>query len=656
MGFSDHSLVLCNVLIKSVKCKSAYWIFNTSLLSDKKCIDNFSFFGETFKQQKECYASLQQWWDCGKILIKDFCQKYTLNVTRDMAQSMNNLEKEIVALQDVIESNRNKKHIDDLKKKKAMLLDLLGVRAQGALVRSRFQTVAQMDAPSKLFFNLEMKKGQSKIIHSLRSTTGQELTEPADIRSCAVGFYSDLYKSELIEWGADADHFLEGLPKVDEESNNELQQTLSLHELHAAMMSMENGKSPGIDGLTVEFYKTLWPVIGEELLAVFNDSLKRGLLPLSCRRAVITLLPKRGDLQCISNWRPVSLLCAEYKILSKTLAIRLSKVLRQLINSDQSYCIPNRSIFDNIALIRDVLDASKLLGINSGLISLDQEKAFDRVEHLFLWNTLEAFGFSPSFISMIKAMYCNIESVLKINGGLSAPFIVQRGVRQGCAMSGMLYSLAIEPLLQKLRDHLKGLVFPGCNTPLYLSAYADDVIVFVNGKDDVDKLGKIINDFKCISSAKVNWGKSEALLVGNWSGDLPTLPGGLLWKRGGLKYLGVYLGNESFIKRNWEGLFEKIKGRLEKRKWLLPQMSYRGCILVINNLVASTLWHKLACVDPLNELLANIQRELVNFFWDNYHWTPQSILFLPKEEGGQGLVNLASRRATYCCELCSSKV
>ncbi len=108
---------------------------------------------------------------------------------------------------------------------------------------------------------------------------------------------------------------------------------------------------------------------------------------------------------------------------------------------------------------------------------------------------------------MIKAMYCNIESVLKINGGLSAPFIVQRGVRQGCAMSGMLYSLAIKPLLQKLRDHLKGLVIPGCNTLLYLSAYADDVIVFVNGKDDVDKLGKNVNDLNCISSAKVNRGK-----------------------------------------------------------------------------------------------------------------------------------------------------
>lgn len=75
--------------------------------------------------------------------------------------------------------------------------------------------------------------------------------------------------------------------------------------------------------------------------------------------------------------------------------------------------------------------------------------------------------------------------------------------------------------------------------------------------------------------------------------------------------LGVYLGNESFIKKNWEGLFEKIKGRLEKWKWLLPQMSYRGHILVINNLVASSLWHKSACLDPPNVLLTNIQTELI---------------------------------------------
>ncbi len=92
-----------------------------------------------------------------------------------------------------------------------------------------------------------------------------------------------------------------------------------------------------------------------------------------------------------------------------------------MIHYDQTYCVPNRSIFDNITLIRDVLEVSKLFGINIGLISLDQEKAFDRVEHLYLWHTLQAFGFNSRFIDMIKTMYCEIESVIKINGSLCCP-------------------------------------------------------------------------------------------------------------------------------------------------------------------------------------------------------------------------------------------
>ncbi|KAK3560930.1 hypothetical protein QTP86_023127 [Hemibagrus guttatus] len=80
-------------------------------------------------------------------------------------------------------------------------------------------------------------------------------------------------------------------------------------------------------------------------------------------------------------------------------------------------------------------------------------------------------------------------------------------------------------------------------------------------------------------------------------------------------------------------------------------MSYRGRTLVINNLAASFLWHKLACVDPPPNLLVSIQALLVDFFWDGVHWIPQSVLHLPKEEGGQGLVQLASRTTAYCLQL-----
>ena len=114
-------------------------------------------------------------------------------------------------------------------------------------------------------------------------------------------------------------------------------------------------------------------------------------MPTSCRRAVITLLPKKGNLLDIKNWRPVSLLCVDYKLLSRLFASRLGKAMEQVIHQDQTYSVPGRSMVDNVHLIRDVLDVSSSLGFNTGLISLDQEKAFDRVEHNSsgkLWRSL----------------------------------------------------------------------------------------------------------------------------------------------------------------------------------------------------------------------------------------------------------------------------
>jgi len=150
-----------------------------------------------------------------------------------------------------------------------------------------------------------------------------------------------------------------------------------------------------------------------------------------------------------------------------------------------------------------------------------------------------------------------------------------------------------------------------------------------------------------VSSARVNWNKSEAILVGKWSHGQPSLPAGLKWSRDGFKYLGVYLEDDITVKKNFERIEEKIVGRLNKWKFLLSNMSYRGRVLIINNLAASTLWHWLACIDPAVILLKKIQSILVNFFGDNLHWVPQSVLYLPKNEGEQGLIHLQSRVAAF---------
>ncbi|KAK0138454.1 Transposon TX1 uncharacterized protein [Merluccius polli] len=527
------------------------------------------------------------------------------------------------------------------------LANLLDTKVQGALVRSRIQNITEMDAPSSFFFGLEKKQGQRRQIHSLLSETGQELTEPGMIRKRAVEFYASLFESEFRENEELMEEVCGGLPQVSRETYPQLDSPLTQQELYDALKGMQGRKAPGIDGLTVEFYNAFWDILAHDILEMFNESLGSGSLPLSCRRAVITLLPKKGNLQDIRNWRPVSLLCTDYKILSKVLANRLKGTMEQILHRDQTYCVPSRSMVDNIYLIRDVLEVSSSLGINTGLIALDQEKAFDRVEHDFLWKVMERFGFSAGLIAKIKVLYSDIESVLKFNGGLCAPFRVHRGVRQGCALSGMLYALSLEPLLQKIRSSVRGLLLPGFNSRLVLSAYADDVIVFIKDQQDVHVLNSVIEKFSVVSAARVNWRKSEALAVGEWREGLPVLPQNLIWRREGLRYLGVYLGNKDTERKNWEEIIQKVDKKLAKWRWLHPQISFRGRVLILNNLVASMLWHRLACLDPPTGLIVQIQVKIVNFFWDKLHWIPQSVLYLSRDEGGQGLVHLASRTATF---------
>ncbi|KAK3520746.1 hypothetical protein QTP70_032261 [Hemibagrus guttatus] len=213
--------------------------------------------------------------------------KYTLNVTRDIVRSLKALEMEIVELQR-LEATGDRGHIEALKSKKAKMNDLLDITAQGALVRSRFKSAAEMDAPSKFFFSLEQKNGQKRFIHAVRTESGDLLSESTEIHKQTVSFYSKLYSSEWSGAQVVEDSFLMDLPNLSERAARELDRELSLEELHEALQRMENGQASGIDGLPAEFYKAFWAVIGQDVLDVLRDSIRRGELPLSCRRAVLT--------------------------------------------------------------------------------------------------------------------------------------------------------------------------------------------------------------------------------------------------------------------------------------------------------------------------------------------------------------------------------
>lgn len=121
--------------------------------------------------------------------IKQFCQQYTRNITAQLSRSMKILETSIVKFQELADSTEGNNVLEGLSMKKTQLSDLLGVKVQGALVRSRFQNIDQMDAPTNFFFNLEIKNGQKRFIHRLRFESSTLLSDPIDIRKRAVCFY-----------------------------------------------------------------------------------------------------------------------------------------------------------------------------------------------------------------------------------------------------------------------------------------------------------------------------------------------------------------------------------------------------------------------------------------------------------------------------------
>ena len=122
-------------------------------------------------------------------------------------------------------------------------------------------------------------------------------------------------------------------------------------------------------------------------------------------QAIITLLPKYDKKENLKNWRPISLLCSNYKTITKILSNRLKTTLKHSISIEQTCGISNHSIFSNLFIIREIINHSNTKNIYSFIISIDQEKVFDRVDRELLYQIMRKLGDSEIFIKLIKKLY-----------------------------------------------------------------------------------------------------------------------------------------------------------------------------------------------------------------------------------------------------------
>lgn len=179
------------------------------------------------------------------------------------------------------------------------------------------------------------------------------------------------------------DAFLQDLdfPDMSTDAIDQLDSTLTMQELTLALQNMQNNKSPGPEGFPVEFFKAFHNQLIPLLHAVYVESLSNGSLPFTLRQASISVLLKKGkDPKLCTSYRPISLMNVDTKVLAKALACRLEKVLPTIISQEQTGFIQGRQLFYNVRTLFNVIYSKGTTAIPEVVISVDAEKAFDRVE------------------------------------------------------------------------------------------------------------------------------------------------------------------------------------------------------------------------------------------------------------------------------------
>ena len=340
---------------------------------------------------------------------------------------------------------------------------------------------------------------------------------------------------------------------------------------------------------------------------------------LAQKRGVIRLLPtpnkKREHLLKLENWRPVSLLNVDYKIGSKTLAMRLEKFLPKIIHSDQAGFVTGRFIGECIRTMDDVLyftDYRKQPGI---ALFLDFSKAFDSLEHPFIYNSLKAFNFGDFFIRWLKTFYSNANSCIINNGYTSEYFSIKRGVRQGDPLSGALLVIAVELLAKSLRSNknIKGIPVDGAS--ILINQYADDTTVFVEDVQSAEEVFRTFELFEEVSGLSLNKSKCE----GRWLGTLKHCrlkPFNILWPEKPTRALGVHFSynQEQTNRLNFDDKIEKLDKTL--KAWSGRNLTPIGKICILKMFAISKLLYLCGNMNVPETFPKQVNSRMFDFIWN----------------------------------------
>jgi hypothetical protein len=318
------------------------WKFNNTLLDDKAFGREITYVYSFWKACANEYPDKLEWWDEVKAHFKKVAITHSVRKIRNREKLETSLRYKLTTLKNELHPD-----VNAISTIEQQLRELVTKRLEGAKIRSRASWLEKGERPTRFFFNLEQTKQKQAAITKLTTARG-EITSQKDILQATVDFYQKLYTDEEVDEETQK-WFLEQLDRTLEHHAKHLcEGPITRKELDEALKKMHANKSPGPDRLTTEFYQTFWNMVADDLVEAFNFAFEGEQLSPTQTSSLLRLLFKKGDKTRLKNWRPISLLNTDYKLLATAIANRLRPTLPTGIHPDQTCGIPQRSIFDNI--------------------------------------------------------------------------------------------------------------------------------------------------------------------------------------------------------------------------------------------------------------------------------------------------------------------
>ena len=632
LNYTDHKGVLAelnmtNTTHETRNKRSPHWKLNNTILDNEIYVNEIRKQINYHKIDIENAATRKEislLWENLKLNIIDISQRISTQLHRTR-------KKDQIDIMDSLNMSKLNNTHEQTQLLELELEKIAQEKYKGAQIRTKLYTKID-ETPSRQFLTLEQNVQNNRQIKEVKNIHGDTCTNTHDISNAFKEFYQNLYTHERTSKNAQ-DLFLTYANPLNEEDKNKMEAPFTVNDFKHALSEMNKNKTPGPDGLTVEFYRHFYDDLSPLFVKLIEEIYNTGTLPNSLTLSYITLLPKDNpDKTSLKNYRPISLLNVDYKLISKAITNKLRPIMGKIINEDQQCSVKDRKIQNHLHFIRDFIYYCNYKNTNYAMISLDQEKAFDRIAHDYMFKALAAYNISNYIINWIKILYKSPTAKLLINHTLSDPFLLTRSIRQGCSLSPLLYIICLEPLLQKIRSLDIGIILPGGMNKT-LIAYADDTTFLVKSNSEIEMIINTFNHFGEGSGSKINIQKTSVMGLGNWK-NKADYPFGLIGKNN-MKVYGINFTNTSSAtqKQTWDTLLSQIKSSLAYYKRL--NTTIFGRAYIVNTVIISKLLYTATILNIPDIYVKEINKNIFSYiFTGTINSIKRTTLAQTRQDGG----------------------